>query len=324
VVTSALWRDVKEAPMLGSPSEDEVISYLERLNNAGRWGADDELGTLNLITPAVRLRALGEVREGITIGCARPIVIEPGATDVIEPPVHESVPTASPHQASPVMGTASDRIGVPSHGVTITHVDALSHFHVDGRTYGGRRTERRTAADPPAPGGIHAMRDGVVTRGVLVDAAAMRGCPWLEPGEGIGAEDLERWEAEHAVTLESGDALVLRTGWAARRDARGPYPERKHRPGLDASVLPWLHVREVAVVVSDAAHDRVPSALDRLAMPIHAVGLAAMGLCLVDNADLERLATACAARQRWTFLLLVAPLHVVNATGSPVTPVAVL
>jgi kynurenine formamidase len=310
--------------MRGNPGEEDVVGYLHQLSNADRWGANDALGTLNLITPAVRLRAAAEVREGLTIGCARPIVIEPGADDVVDPPIHEVVPTSLARSDGPAVGTASDRFGLPGHGVTITHVDALAHFHVEGRSYGGRAVEQRTAADPPVQGGIHAMRDGVVTRGVLVDLAAMRGRPWLEPGEGIGPEDLEQWEADHGLRLEPGDALVLRTGWAARREALGPYPERKHRPGLHASSLPWLHDREVAVVVSDAAHDCVPSGFERIPMPIHTVGIVAMGLCLVDNADLERLAEACAHRGRWTFLLLLAPLHMVNATGSPLTPVAVL
>lgn len=306
------------------PSEAEVVGYLEQLSNAGRWGADDELGTLNLITPATRRRALALAREGVAIGCARPITIEPGAPDVIEPPVHEAVATGRQGRRRPRVGTASDRIGVPSHGVTITHVDALAHFHVDGRGFGGRRVVQRSAADRAGTGSVEAMRDGILARGVLVDVAAMRGRPYLEAGEPIHVDDLERWERDHAERIGEGDALLLRTGWARRRTELGPYRERKHRPGLDASTLPWLHDRGVAVVASDAAHDRVPSGYERIAMPIHAVGLVAMGLCLVDNCDFERLAAACAERRRWTFLFVVAPLRFVNATGSPVTPIAVL
>lgn len=311
--------------MRAGPTEDEVVGYLERLDNAERWGVDDELGTLNLITPATRLRAVATVREGLTIGCARAITIEPqGTADVIDPPVHDLVPTAEPTGTAPRVGTASDRIGFPTHGVTITHVDSLSHFDVDGRTYGGRAATRRTAADPPAPGSVDAMRDGILARGVLVDAAAMRGRPYLEPGEAIDGDDLEDWESEHDERLGEGDALLLRTGWARRRSELGPYPERKHRPGLHASVLPWLHDRGIAIVASDAANDRVPSGYSLIPMPVHTVGLVAMGLCLIDNCDFERLALACAGRDRWSCLLIVAPLRFVNATGSPVTPIAVL
>ena len=310
--------------MAGIPSEEDVVGYLDRLDNAGRWGPADELGTLNLITPEVRLRGLAAACEGLAIGCARPIVIEPGASDVLHPPVHESIATTPMTNVAPRVGTAADRLGFPGHGVTITHVDSLSHFHVDGHGYGGRFLGSRTAADPPSRGSVEAMRDGIVTRGVLVDVAAGRGVQWLEAGDAIGVDDLEKWETTHRVRLESGDALLLRTGWALRRQVLGPYPERKHRPGLGAAALPWLQERGVALIASDAAHDAVPSGYTRLPMPIHTVGSVAMGLCLLDNADFEALAGACSERDRWTCLFMVAPLRWVNATGSPVTPIAVL
>lgn len=310
--------------MVDGPSEDEVVRYLDQLDNAGRWGAGDELGTLNLITPEVRRRALATVREGITIGCARPITVEAGATDMLESPLHEVVETTPMTTRAPRIGTASDRLGVRAHGVTVTHIDALAHFHVDGRGYDGMISRPVTAADPALRGSVDAMRDGILTRGVLVDVAAARGVPWLDAGVSITVADLEGWEGAHDVHLGSGDALLLRTGWALRRQTIGPYSERKHRPGLAPAVLPWLHDRGVALVASDAAHDAVPSGYDRIPMPIHTIGLVAMGLCLLDNADFEALTAACLERDRWTCLFIVAPLRWVNATGSPVTPVAVL
>lgn len=168
------------------------------------------------------------------------------------------------------------------------------------------------------------MRDGILTRGVLVDVASARGVDWLDAGDAIDVDDLERWEAAHDVRIRAGDALLVRTGWARRRRTLGPYPERKHRPGLGASVLPWLREHGVSVIASDAAHDAVPSGYTRIPMPIHTVGLVAMGLCLLDNADFEELAAACRERRRWTCLFIIAPLRWVNATGSPVNPIAVL
>ena len=310
--------------MPDDPSEDEVIGYMQLLDDRARWGLGNELGTLNLITPETRLRALSTVRDGLTIGCARPIVIEPDAEDVIDPPIHEIVETHPMTDRAPRITTASDRFGLPGHGVTITHVDSLSHFQVDGLAYHGPWSDQRTAGDDPMPGSVDALRDGILTRGVLVDMAAARAVPFLAAGEGVRPADIEAWEAVHDVRLEPGDALLLRTGWAGRRATLGPYPGRKPRPGLHAAMLPWLHERGVAVVVSDAAHDVVPSGYARMPMPIHTVGLRAMGLCLVDNADLDSLAAACAARDRWTCLFILAPLRLVNGTGSPVTPLAVL
>jgi kynurenine formamidase len=157
-----------------------------------------------------------------------------------------------------------------------------------------------------------------------VDVAARRGVSHLVAGDAIRPVELERWEADHRVQLGAGDALLLRTGWATRRATLGSYPGRKPRPGLHASTLPWLHERRIALVVADAAHDAVPSGYTRVPMPIHTIGIAAMGLCLVDNADLDGLAEAMAARGRWTCALVVAPLRLVGASGSPVTPLAML
>jgi kynurenine formamidase len=310
--------------LVAGPSEDEVVAYLGRLDNSGRWGAADALGTLNLITPEVRLRALAGVRDGLTIGCSRPILAEPGATDVIDPPVVESLATTPMTTSAPRIGTVSDRLGLPAHGVTITHVDALSHFAVDGKTYGGRPPAGTSEAAPTHDASVAAMADGILTRGVLVDVPTARGVNWLDAGDSIEVADLVAWESAHDLRLETGDALLIRTGWARRRQELGPHPERKHRPGLGAAVLPWLHERGVAVVASDAAHDAVPSGLARVPMPIHAIGLVAMGLCLIDNADFEALTGACAARDRWTCLFIVAPLRWVGASGSPVNPIAVL
>ena len=317
-------------------TEYEIVGYLDRLSNWGRWGGDDRLGTLNLITDAKRREAAAGVREGLAIGCGRPIVFEAGASDVLVPPILQPLPTAPSDGADPRIETAAEVVGCAPHGVTVTHLDALSHFRVDGRSYNGRRPrgepdgEGSGAREEPAARGERGeavddpLRDGIVTRGVLVDVAALRDRPWLDPGDRIQAEDVEQWERAHDVEVTEGDALLVRTGWARRRRELGPYPERKHRPGLDPSMLPWLRDRGVALVASDAAHDAIPSGLTRIPMPIHAVGLVAMGLWLVDNGDFDRLADACAARSRWSFLFMAAPPRFSGATGTPVNPIAVL
>lgn len=307
-----------------APRPDATVALLEELDAGSRWGDRWPLGTLNLVSPGARLAALAEVREGLLVGCGREIVIEPGASDVLVPPRHEIVPTEPQTRDRPVVTTASDVIGMPAHGVTITHLDALAHFAVDGRIHGGQPAVVATAADPPVPGRVHDLSDGILVRGVLLDVAALHGRPWLEAGETVGVGDLEAAETAAGVRLGSGDALLVRTGWARRRAQLGPPAERKHRPGLDATVLPWLRDRGVALVASDAAHDAVPGREDHVPMPIHTVGLVAMGLCLIDGCDFERLAAACRDRDRWLFAFVVAPLVFRNATGSPVNPLAIL
>ena len=176
-----------------------------------------------------------------------------------------------------------------------------------------------------APGEPDEDRDGVVGRGVLLDIPALRGVPWLEPGDAVHPEDLERAEQAAGLRVSSGDVLLCRFGTVARRNALGPSKEVfEHRAGLHASCVPWLHDREVAVLGSDSAQDLYPSGYRQLRAPVHQVGIVAMGLWLLDNCDLEPLADACREAGRWAFLFTMGPLRMTNATGSPVNPIAVL
>jgi kynurenine formamidase len=306
-----------------APAEADVVALLETLAIPVE-GIGGTPGSLRWITPETRLAAIAEARDGTTVGCGREIVIEADASDVPRPPGHEVIETQPHTEAAPRVTTQSDTIMLPSHGVTVTHLDALAHFAVDGRIHGGHAARAATAADPPAPGRVHELRDGIVARGVLLDVARMFGRPWLEAGEGIGPAELEAAEAEAGVRVGRADALLIRTGWPLRRAEAGPVKPWKHRPGLHASALPWLRDRQVGLVASDAAHDVVPSGYERIPMPIHTVGLVALGLCLIDACDFEALAEACRSRGRATCLFVVAPLVFRNATGSPVNPVAIL
>jgi kynurenine formamidase len=305
------------------PAQDEVLGYFETLSNWGRWGPDDELGTLNFITPAKRLEAIGLVRDGVSVGCARPIVVEPHVPDVLTPPMHLMMATGEGAEAQEGAYHSADFLGISPHGQTISHVDALSHYFWNGTMYNGRPASVVTASRGATYGSVEVMKDGVVTRGVLLDFARLRGKPYLDAGEGIFPEDLEEAERALGVRVTEGDALLLRTGWYKRRVELGPYPVRQ-RPGLHAATLPWLHERDVALVAADASEDVIPSGYDLFDIPVHAVGIVAMGLCLLDACQFEELADECERRGRWDFLYMMAPLRFRNATGSPVTPLAVL
>jgi kynurenine formamidase len=301
------------------PTEAEVLGYFERLSNWGRWGADDELGTLNLITPQKRLEALATVQDGVTVGCARPILVEPPAADVARPPIHLMIESGE----SPGSHHAADFLGISPHGQTISHLDALGHYFWGGKMYNGRPQTVVTTAGGAQYGSVETMKDGIVTRGVLLDIARLRGVPWLEAGDAIFPDDLDAAERAQGVQLIEGDALLLRTGWYRRRVERGPFPVRQ-RPGLHAATLPWLHARGVSLIAADASEDVLPSGYPSIELPVHAVGIVAMGLCLLDACQFDDLADACEARGRWTCAFVVAPLRFRGATGSPVTPLALL
>lgn len=300
------------------PSEAEVLGYAEQLSNWGRWGTADELGTLNLITADRRLHAVSTVVEGLTVGCARPIVVE-SAADVTNQPLHYMSRLGD---ASKRESAATDFFGLHPHGLTISHIDALSHHFMFGTLYNGHPLASVTAEGKARVASLEIMRDGIVTKGVLLDICAVRGKPYLDAGEAIYPADLEAAEATERVRMGPGDALLIRTGWYKRRVECGA-PPGKSRPGLHAATLPWLHSRDVALVASDVSHDVIPSGYDALDSPIHSIGMVAMGLCLIDACQFEDLVATCTRLGRWEFLFVVAPIRFSGVTGSPVTPIAI-
>ncbi len=294
-------------------SAADVLGFHTSLSNWGRFGARDQLGALNLIRPEKRVAAARLVRSGRTVSCARPLPTEPAA-DNPSPVVHLMTGTATEHYGG-------DYFAIASHGFATSHIDALCHIFHDGSLYNGYPIDRVTAHGA-LDLGIHELRDGVVSRGVLLDVPRLRGTDFLEPGTPILPDDLERAEAACGVTVEEGDVLLVRTGRWTCRDARGPWDARTLLAGLDASCLPWLHRRGVAALGSDGVSDVLPSGIDGVWLPIHEVAIVAMGVHLLDNLALRGLADACAQEGRWEFLLTVAPLVLQRGTASPVNPIA--
>jgi kynurenine formamidase len=306
--------------MATAPSEDEVISWFDKLSNWGRWGADDELGTLNLITPDVRKKAAATVTEGVTVSCSWDVPPGPlGFEGMVS-----AVDLARESKAR--IGWSLEHItGLVFHGYATTHLDALCHIFWDGHMYNGRSTELVSEETGAQELAITDAGGGIVTRGVLLDVARARGVPWLEPGEGAYPEDLEAAEASQGVRVEPGDGVLLRTGYGRWRHETGkvsPMEEGITQPGWQAACLPWLRERGVSFIGCDTANDVSPSGYSQIALPVHVIGLVAMGLWLMDNCDLEELAVTAERLSRWQFLLSVNPLRLTGLTGSAVNPIA--
>ncbi len=311
-----------------APSEAQVRGYLESLSNWGRWGSEDELGTVNLITPARRQAAARLVSAGVSVTCARPITTDITADTTVQPlrfmvDSGEGRDTVSPERARQRRG-AAEFIGMVFHGYTITHVDAPSHYFWEGRLYNGRSCNAITSREGATVNSVEVLRDGVVSRGVLLDVAAVKGVRWLGPGVGVMPDDLEAAEKAAGVRVESGDILLVRTGYYGRRLAEGPVnPMQAGNPALHPACCPWLRERGVAMIGTDTHNDVTPLPYPSMGNAFHVVCLVAMGLWLIDNANLEDLARTAARLGRWEFLLTVAPLRLANVTGSPVNPIAV-
>ena len=311
------------------PTQDEVLSYFDSLSNWGRWGDDDELGTMNHITPETRRRAAALVREGVAVSCARTLSNAAGP-DVTAQPVHYMIESGEGYAHDEKAGpprpaqTSSDFIGVAFHGHTVTHVDSLSHFFFGGKMYNGKPSSLVSTRYGALRESIEVLQSGVLARGVLLDIPRLRGAPWLNPGEGVLREDLEAAEAAEGVRVEPGDVLLVRTGQLRRRAELGPWNIAvEGGTGTHANCLPFYHERSIAMLGSDTGNSLPHPGFDRLTNPVHQVGIVGMGLWILDNADLERLAEACAERGRWEFMVTINPLRIEGGTGSPVNPIAV-
>ena len=298
-------------------THDQVKTAFEQINNWGRWGKEDERGALNYITAEKRAAAAKLAKSGEIVSCALPLATET-SPDNPQPVQHMML-----HVGPPV--AALDYFGIAPHGYAFTHLDALCHVFWEGKMYNGfsAREVGRFGARKCA---IDVARDGVVTRGVLLDIPQLRKVDFLEPGDAIYPEELDAAERLHGVRVAEGDVLLIRTGRHQRRKVKGAWdPRREGLAGLDAACLPWLHERRIALLGCDGVSDCAPShyAPD-YAMPIHVGALVMMGVHLLDNADLDALATACAKHGRYEFLFALAPLILERGTASPVNPLAIL
>jgi kynurenine formamidase len=291
----------------------DVERWMTELSNWGRWGKDDQLGTLNLITPAKRKQALALVKEGYPVSLAHAVLTEKSG-DNPNPFVHTMIMPGPDSQAGYVM----DSYSVTYHGIAHTHLDALCHAFYLGKSFNGFAVSDVTANGCPKLS-ILSLQTGIMTRGILMDIARLKGVEYLEPGTPIYPEDLEAWEKQARLKVSAGDVIFIRTGRWARRAKLGP---ASNYAGLHASCAKWLHDRGVAILGSDDAQDVSPSLVEGVRQPIHQLVLVAMGIHIFDNCDLEQLGEEAAKRKRWEFLLTAAPIAVSGGTGSPINPIA--
>ncbi len=297
-------------------TEADFDRAMQELSNWGRWGKDDELGALNLITPAKRREAARLVRDGVAVSLAHDAEKEK-APDNPSPFVHEMLRTSR----TPNVTSFGDSFTISHHGLAHTHLDALCHFFYRGRMYNGFSVQEVTEKGAGRLS-VQRIKAGIFTRGVLMDIPRLKGVPYLEPGTPIYPDDLDAWERKAGLRVQPGDVVLIRTGRWALRAAKGPWTPSE-LAGLHASCAQWLKQRDAAVLGSDAASDVRPSRVDGVPQPIHVLVLVALGMPIFDNLDLEAVGSACAERRRWEFLLTAAPLAVPGATGSALNPIAV-
>lgn len=295
---------------------EDIEAMMTSLSNWGRWGKQDQVGALNLITTEKKKQAAALVKRGISVSLSH---------NVIKDPVGNS---ASFHHKmthtglDPNSHSSGDIFSVQYHGYTQTHVDALCHFFYKGKMYNGF-PQQEVTQDGAGKLSVINLKNGIFTRGVLVDLPRLWGVDYLSDGKAIYAEDLQAWEKKSGVRIQSGDALLIRTGRWVRRSEKGPWNSKVPAAGLHASCLPWLKERDVAILGSELALDVYPSGVEGLSSPVHTVAIVAMGVPILDNCDFDELSRIANDLGRWEFLLMAAPLAVDGGTGSPLNPLAI-
>lgn len=299
------------------------------LSNWGRWGEDDRLGTLNLITDDVRAAAASMVRTGKAVSLS--LAIDPLDEDPLASGLGRVQRSMSLNEITELVGTqlrseaVTEYVSIAAHGST-THVDGLAHYAWDGQNYSGFPHSDTTARDGAQSLSMHQAQHGFLTRGVLLDIAALHDVDWLDRGHAVTPEELAAAEKREGVRVRAGDALLIHTGNVAAILNEGPDGSglSAHQAGLHASCLPFLRERDVALLGNDGVQDVQPSGFGRdLLRPIHTVALVALGLWLIDNMELTELAATCHDEHRWEFFLAALPWRMKGVTSSASNPLAV-
>lgn len=292
-------------------TQDRVEGYFKSLNNWGRWGHDDQVGTVNLITPARRAAAQALVRTGRTVSLARDIGPQPALM------YHTTFPS-NRERADVVL----DRFDLVYHGYSITHIDALCHVAWDGELYNGRPFMQSVTAAGATWCPIDPLFDGITSRGVLLDVAAGRKEGYVTVGNPVTPRELDEVAKRAGVRIEPGDVVVVRSGQEAFQRAHPEWvPRVSPHPGLHLSCLEWFREKDIAAISWDMMDER-PIGYPGFGMGVH-LAIPFLGLALVDNTYPERLATACAEEHRNEFLFTATPLRIVGSTGAPAHPLAI-
>ena len=305
---------------------DELKALAAEVSNWGRWGDDDELGTLNLVDAAAVRRGI----EAATTGEQIPLAVRldangpqvgtiPGRIN----PLHSMVAINTPYTGDPAEFCASDDI-VTMGLQACTHWDALAHVSYEGRIYNGFPATSVTAERGATRCGIHRVTS-LVTRAVLLDVARATGVERLAPGHAVTADELEAAVDLAGVRPEAGDAVLVRTGHLQLFKARDRHAYTAgHSPGLTVGTVPWMRRHDVAAVATDTVTFEVyPCEDPAVLFPVHLLHLRDMGLTQGQNFDLEALAARCADDGRYAMLLVANPEPFTGAVGAPTAPVAI-
>ncbi len=306
---------------------EQVDKWEDELSNWGKWGPDDERGSLNFVTAEKTQEALRLAKAGVVVSLARFASVEKAADNFNFGETKHWMSAVNPQTGQPTF--ALDGITYGIHDGTNSHLDALCHYALqrNGQAVVFNGHPQNLDVNGCQDDAIDRMGPGIVTRAVLVDLPLLKGVEYLEPGTPILVSDLEAWEKFANVKIGRGDAVLVRTGRWARRAKLGPWNVGREAAGLHGSVMPWLHDREIALLGSDGVNDVQPSGVtgrgEAASRPVHTLAIAVLGVPLVDNGYFEDAAREAAARRQWAFLTTVQFTRLAGGTASNFNALAI-
>ncbi|ABK71380.1 cyclase family protein [Mycolicibacterium smegmatis] len=316
---------------LGGDAVKLVDELCLKYRNWGRWGEDDERGTLNFITPAAIAEAAALVRTGTVVSCALPFNGDGpqaggfgGRTNPIHSMLQDGGDIALGAQDHlDILRYCDDAVSMPLQ--CGTQWDALAHIFYRGQMYNGHGLESVTSSGATA-NSIDKVADGIAGRGVLLDVARHHDVPWLEAGHAINSADLTACADQQGVSICSGDIVLIRTGQLAQVRAEGTWGayDSGPAPGLGVDSAHWFVEHEIAALATDTWGAEVqPNDTPGVFQPLHLILLANAGMTIGEIFDLERLADVCRQQERYEFFFVAPPLPITAAVGSPVNPLAI-
>lgn len=297
-------------------NRDDLSEYLLTHRNWGRWGDEDEVGALNLVTTSKVLDGARQIRTGTVISLSREFPTGPGPEN----------PNPAQHfmrrsEKGDGAGAATDYYGIAYHGRACTHLDALCHTWDANGMWNGRNPDVEVGYEGSQWGGIQHWKHGIATHGVLLDVPRHRGCAYVSVGQPVTDQELREIAKAQGNEITPGDALIVYSGRERWNEEHPPWGSEEGRPGLDASCLRFIRECDCSVLVWDMM-DAQP-VRGRTLWAVHAA-IYAFGVALVDNAELAALGRECRRLGRYEFMVVVTPLPVIGGTGSPVNPIAIL
>jgi len=310
--------------------KDAICKAAKELSNWGRWGPDDQLGTLNFVTPEDIVNAASLIKRGavFALGLSLKERIQSGLFGGRWNPIHTMLATGTDavagNQDEPVgVRYGDDAINMPMQGST--QWDALAHIFLDDKMYNGYPASL-VDSNGAAKNGIENYRDKAVGRGVLLDVARFKGVEWLEDGYGISNDDLDQTAKAQGVEIRRGDFVIVRTGQQERCLQQGEWGTYAggDAPGLKFETAYWIHGQEIAAICADTWGCEVrPNETDEANQPWHWVVIPAIGIAMGEIFYLKELAADCAEDGIYEFFFSAPPLHMPGACGSPINPQAI-